>query len=408
MKTSSHYPSIVTHLILLLLILSITPRTGYGNTREARGGGDFEFFLDSATFMGADGSSQMEMYFRIPNSEIRFKELDNAWRAKVEVEIELLDKDGNSVLREKRKFEFSEVDKETATTNLQFQTVILKMSVNPGDYKVNCRLKDVNSPKLTLLGLARKKYKNSTIIEAPLTVASYSPGTTSLSDPKFLWEINTDAKQVYHPNPTRMYGLYRDSLLVYYELYVPYAEMSGEFYFENVILDSKGEIVKESEKTITHSASFSDDIAMEAGGMNVLEILVTEDLTTLPAGTYTLYTQIGSAGVPLHRSRSGRFSVAWEIRSWESSSRNLLVEARFIMEDEEFEFFKTKSRAEQEKNLKTVWKGLDPNPATGVNEAYETFKARLAYVNAHYSDYTLGAHTDRGMIYMKYGKPDET
>jgi GWxTD domain-containing protein len=42
-----------------------------------------------------------------------------------------------------------------------------------------------------------------------------------------------------------------------------------------------------------------------------------------------------------------------------------------------------------------------------VNEAYDKFIERLTYVNARFVDYQLGVFTDRGLIYLKYGPPDD-
>ncbi|MBI4720588.1 MAG: GWxTD domain-containing protein [Chitinivibrionia bacterium] len=141
--------------------------------------------------------------------------------------------------------------------------------------------------------------------------------------------------------------------------------------------------------------------------MRVLPILIQEDLTAYPAGTYTLFGQFSIGDRTEVRVRGGTFSVAWEMRSWETSRRSMLAEARVLLEDEAYEQFKDKNRAEQEKMLAALWKSLDPDPATGVNEAFEEFLSRLDYVNNHYSDYQMGIFTDRGLIYMKYGKPDE-
>jgi GWxTD domain-containing protein len=77
------------------------------------------------------------------------------------------------------------------------------------------------------------------------------------------------------------------------------------------------------------------------------------------------------------------------------------------LEDEDFKGFTDKSVVEQETIVQNMWKEIDPDPTTGVNEAYEKFMERLAYVNARYTDYQLGIFTDRGLIYLKYGPPDE-
>jgi GWxTD domain-containing protein len=105
--------------------------------------------------------------------------------------------------------------------------------------------------------------------------------------------------------------------------------------------------------------------------------------------------------------RSGKFNVAWDMRTWEISRRSFVSEARFLLDPKDFDKFITKDVGEQEALLAAMWQEIDPDPTTGVNEAYEEFLDRLEYVNARYTDYQLGIMTDRGLIYLKYGAPDD-
>jgi GWxTD domain-containing protein len=75
--------------------------------------------------------------------------------------------------------------------------------------------------------------------------------------------------------------------------------------------------------------------------------------------------------------------------------------------DPEFRAFAQKSPGEQEQVLDEMWKGLDPDPATGTNEAYDRFMDRLAYVEAHYRETGPAIFTARGGVYVRYGSPDE-
>lgn len=68
---------------------------------------------------------------------------------------------------------------------------------------------------------------------------------------------------------------------------------------------------------------------------------------------------------------------------------------------------KLKTNEEREKFIDIVWRARDPNPDTEENEYREAYYERLAYVNEHFSSGIPGYKTDRGRIYLKYGKPDE-
>ena len=61
---------------------------------------------------------------------------------------------------------------------------------------------------------------------------------------------------------------------------------------------------------------------------------------------------------------------------------------------------------EREQFIKEVWRSRDPDPDTEENEFKEQFHERVAYANEHFASGKPGRLTDRGRIYIKFGKPD--
>src|SRR4029450_4779612 len=62
---------------------------------------------------------------------------------------------------------------------------------------------------------------------------------------------------------------------------------------------------------------------------------------------------------------------------------------------------------EREQFIKVVWDSRDPDPDTEENEFKEQFYERIAYANEHLTSGKAGRLTDRGRVYIKFGKPDE-
>jgi GWxTD domain-containing protein len=62
---------------------------------------------------------------------------------------------------------------------------------------------------------------------------------------------------------------------------------------------------------------------------------------------------------------------------------------------------------EREKFIEGFWHSRDPDPDTEENEFKQEFFERIAYANEHFSSGKPGRLTDRGRIYIKFGKPDE-
>ena len=130
------------------------------------------------------------------------------------------------------------------------------------------------------------------------------------------------------------------------------------------------------------------------------------DLASYTAGSYHLTVEARSGNAP-YASTGKDFNVAWELINWQKPMRDVLVEARILLRDKEFERFKEMNLGEQEAYMKSFWKKLDPTPQTAVNEIYEKFMARVKYADSHFGSFERGALTDRGTTYIRLGPPDE-
>jgi GWxTD domain-containing protein len=62
---------------------------------------------------------------------------------------------------------------------------------------------------------------------------------------------------------------------------------------------------------------------------------------------------------------------------------------------------------ERDRFIEDFWRARDPDPDTEENEFKQQFYERVAYANEHFSSGKPGRMTDRGRIYIKFGKPDE-
>jgi GWxTD domain-containing protein len=80
----------------------------------------------------------------------------------------------------------------------------------------------------------------------------------------------------------------------------------------------------------------------------------------------------------------------------------------YIITDEERQAFKQLSNDEERDNfIEAFWQRRDPTPDTEENEYKEEHYQRIAYANEHFAAGVPGWRTDRGRIYIVYGKPDE-
>ena len=89
-------------------------------------------------------------------------------------------------------------------------------------------------------------------------------------------------------------------------------------------------------------------------------------------------------------------------RKWLSEDVN------YIITDEERKSFKNmQTDEEREQFIEQFWMRRDPTPDTQENEYKEEHYRRIAYANERFASGIPGWKTDRGMIYITFGPPDE-
>ena len=82
-------------------------------------------------------------------------------------------------------------------------------------------------------------------------------------------------------------------------------------------------------------------------------------------------------------------------------------DVRWIITDEELQAFKSLSNDEErDQFIEQFWLRRNPNPDSPENEFREQHYQRIAYANEHFAAGKPGWRTDRGHIYIAYGKPD--
>jgi GWxTD domain-containing protein len=84
------------------------------------------------------------------------------------------------------------------------------------------------------------------------------------------------------------------------------------------------------------------------------------------------------------------------------------VDVRWIISDQERKAFKSLSNDEErDAFIEQFWQRRNPDPDSPENSYREEHYRRIAYANEHFAAGKPGWMTDRGMIYIKYGQPDD-
>ncbi|MDQ6654031.1 MAG: GWxTD domain-containing protein [Acidobacteriota bacterium] len=105
---------------------------------------------------------------------------------------------------------------------------------------------------------------------------------------------------------------------------------------------------------------------------------------------------------PMEKPRNVKPELKKAYKDW------LDKDVTYIITDEERKAFKKlQTDDEREKFIEEFWRRRDPDPDTDENEFKEEYYERIAYANEHFASGIPGWKTDRGRIWIMYGKPDE-
>lgn len=132
----------------------------------------------------------------------------------------------------------------------------------------------------------------------------------------------------------------------------------------------------------------------------------------LAAAMFIIIAAVSLAAWEAESPRDGSGDVQWQNQGEAGSaySKWLIEDVVYIIDDEERSaFLKLSTDEEREKFIEQFWQRRDPSPGTPTNEFKQEHYRRIAYSNAHFgtTSGTPGWQTDRGRIYIVYGRADE-
>jgi len=372
-------------LILLAMVMTIASSSGGG---VIRGEGDFEFYVSLSAFPSGDERVVELIQIAVPVKEITYSKKGDVYKALLEVELSLTR--GGKVAFSKGYRIKDERESPPAARDISgFVYLTDSCFVYPGEYILNASVKDIYKKKSGAVSIVRKSYRTSRLSNIPIIVPMFGEKELALSEPVLIWSSD---KSHFIPNPMSIYGLKKDTLSFYIESLVSPSLGADSITYRIAVINGKGNL------------ELSDEFRRPVVDGRA-SLMASFDINTLPAGDYRLVVNAQRDSIIDSRGRD--FNVSWELVNWQKPQRELLVEARILLDDREFEQFKKKSLGEQEKMLDELWKKLDPTPHTATNEAFEKFEQRLHYADATFGTFIRGALTDRGITFIRFGPPDE-
>lgn len=397
MKTS--YKAILILVLALALI-----KTGFG---------EFNFKYDYCVFKNDDGRLFLELYYSFDQNQLSFVKTDAGFEAAGEINLDILDKNADKSVIQKR-FKIPVLVNDTLNynrnNNLSGQVNFI---LDSGSYLVRIKANDFNDPV------------DSAVFEDNLSLNRFPQGGVAISCIQVSTSIqkSADNNSVFYkntleviPNPDRLFGNNISLLHYYFEVYnLKSGQISNEYFVICEITDLNNNMFKTQQKKY----ELKSESKVEYGSFNISD---------LASNSYNLVIRIvdnNNKDIAKNYKKFFVYNTDTTKISYEKYSDSYMLSdyANYSEEqlDEEFSYISyIASETEKDKYEKIgdldgkrkilfdFWKLRDPNSLTPQNEFKAQYFERIRYANSHFKfDFKAGWMTDRGRVYIIYGKPDE-
>ena len=370
--------------------------------------------LDYALFNFNQDTVFWEIYYDIPEYSLTLKkEAQNQFAVNGFVRIKIK-KDG--VPWYENKWRVRDVHKDSTRIGRSILDKI-DLLASKGNYKVTFFIRDLN--------------KNSRTDSSKMNVQilPFYQNRLSLSNIELAAFIRSapDEKKnpfykntlIVEPNPSGLFGPITPSLFFYVEAYNLLKQIHGNKYkIEYYVVDNNDKqipLIKRTQYEKTKKVNSS----VEVGRVNVM---------ALNPGSYYLKVELsdlsGDSVVTARKkfyvfknymTRKNRKNASFEKLYLQSKfSRMGLAEldqqfnySSYIMSKRQKKLYNSLNSLEKKRRMMfDFWYSADPNKATSMNEAYEEYMKRVKYANRYLASVNReGWKTDRGRVYILYGRP---
>lgn len=352
-----------------------------------------EFQVDLAWFRTDDIKlNRLEVYYRIFNNDLQFKRVENNYQANYEISIVAYDNKGRPVDSRNRARSFSLSSYDRTISEKDYRTSQINMLLPSGKYKIECTLNDKNGN-----GKARKVLRTALMASDSDNPRMSGIEFAQAADTAVLDSLFLKGNKTIIPSVSREYGSDSAAILLYYQEVYQGKDKRQDIKIETQILNSKHDVVYRD----TLTSAFSE---------GVIRQLRQASLSGLKAGMYVLEVILRGRREKVVDDIKETFRINWSPEALINNDFEAAVQQlKYIATPAEMRKIENAPTSEEKlKQWNDFWLSRDPTPGTAENEAKKDYYRRIEISNQRYTVMKKqGWLTDRGMVFITYGEPDQ-
>ncbi len=402
MKTKVTFSRWIHFGLILSLSLFFLPRafsqTDFGYLEEPEEEGvylDYAYFFENGT-TGKEGEGdnwRLEIYYKIFNHKLTFIKEQDKFKAGYEIEVVLFSKNKQFTASSYEEEYVVESYQETQSS-LNFLINQVNLSVPAGEYKLSFKLIEHNSKQV----LKSEKQISLLSLKSDEPIFSGLELARSVKEnqdsPKFIKR----GKEVI-PSVSNILGDPDDFFWIYFELY-NFRPQRAEDYLLICELEAGNKSIVFKDTTRATLLQATDQSFYDFKEIKISDI---------KNGTYNLRLKLLNKEGKVRAKAQKELNIEWLLLYQVKNDYPRAVELlRYVASDKELKELKEAKEEDRTKKWMDFWKSKDLTPDTPENELMEEYYKRVKYANEHFGIYDKeGYKTDMGMVYIKFGPPDE-
>lgn len=345
------------------------------------------FFADHATFADS-GHNRLEVYYKIFNDGLNYVKKGDKYVANYEINVIVVG-DGDKQVTAQAVDKTYVLDGYELTQSQQgFLVNQVDLEIEPGHYGLICKMIDHNSNDVST-------------VKTEFVAPDFNPNA-DISDVQFIQDVGEvagDSRFIKYgetavPAVERTFDNEEQRLGFYVELYAD-AERGKNLTLQWDLKSKHG------------NGEEYGDIPVEITSATVA---VTEmiELTALAPGEYQFSLKLDDEGSTIAE-RETNFFIKWSLGSLIKNDFEYAVEQlKYVFTGDERDALREAPDSLRYEKFEEIWKLKDPTPGSEQNELRDEYYRRIRYANQYFHAINReGWQTDRGMVYIKYGEPDQ-
>jgi GWxTD domain-containing protein len=341
-----------------------------------------EYYYDVVSFAAEDsGMSLLKFYSKVSYDELQFIQEDNQYHAEYEVSIVAFNRQGNQENGKILKRDVVVDRFERTNSIMDFDLVEIEFTIAPGDYELLIELIDLESRKTG--------YQKMDINIPDYGGSLFHVSHVILADTVV---VDSSGELNYEPNVINNFQSSQQSLFVYYEIYNRLSIDSVKVVYE----------IQDSRETVLRQESYYKELEEGIKTVDAFKIM----REGLESGQYRLVVEVGEDESVIKYEKD--FTIRWMgLPAVISDIDEAIDQLRYIAEGSEIKRMREAEDDEKRRLFERFWSSKDPSPGTRNNENMEEYYRRVQFTNEAFGSGHNGWETDRGMVFITLGAPDE-